>query len=177
MTAAPVGPENEFADLSGEVTVQRRWFTASVGGHVSAVVWGTGTPQFVVLPDDGVTARDLDELGARLSTPVVLVDRLGTGRSSGPAPSTPAREARPLAEAAWSFAPKTETLVGLGGGGAAAALAAAARARSITRVVLLGVPAPDNPPPALAERGIQITTHPDTDPTDPAAVAALLARQ
>ncbi|GAB2487171.1 hypothetical protein [Jatrophihabitans fulvus] len=173
MTATTATPENEFADLPTAVTVQRRWFTASVGGHVSAVVWGAGTPEVVVVPDTGVTARDLDGLGEALQ-PVVLIDRLGTGRSSGPAPSTPAREARPLAEAVWSFANRATTLVGLGEGGAAAALAAAARTRTVTHVVLVGAAAPESPNPALDEKGITVTAHPDVDAASPSAVAALL---
>jgi pimeloyl-ACP methyl ester carboxylesterase len=169
-TSTTARPENEFDGLPPGARAQRRWFTAPVGGHVSAVIWGSGTPAFVIVPDDGVPARTLDPLALALDRPVVVIDRLGTGRSSGPAPSTPAREARPLAEAAWSFAPQTPTLVGLGTGGAAAALTAAGRARAITRVVLVGAAAPADPP-----AGITVVPLPDTDPTDPPAVAQALA--
>jgi pimeloyl-ACP methyl ester carboxylesterase len=130
-TAATIG-----VDPHTTPDVHRTWFTASVGGLVSAVIWGWGIPASVLVPDDGADARSLDRLALRLGLPVVVLDRPGTGRSSGPTTSA-ARSGPVVAEAVWSVAPLTSVLVGLGEGGAIAALAAAAHAKAITTVVVI----------------------------------------
>ncbi len=185
MTVHPAArPENEFAALTdiaarlgvsapAPATVQRRWFTASLGGHVSAVIWGDRPPSAVVLPDDSTGARSLDELALLLGEPIVIVDRPGTGRSSGPAVSA-ARSGRVLAEAVFSFAARTETLIGVGPGGSAAALATAARATTIRRVLVSTAgPSEADPIDLLAERGVDVV-HLAIDGADVAATAAAL---
>lgn len=183
MTRAATKPENEFIALPDTAAalgvsappdgaVRRRWFTASLDGHVSGVFWGDGLPSAVLVPDDGSDARSLDELALLLNQPIVILDRPGTGRSSGPA-VTAQRSGRVLAEAVWSFAPRTATLIGLGPGGAAAALATAARAATVERVlVTTPEPVEADSLPASPGRSEFSVVYLATDHDDVAATAA-----
>jgi pimeloyl-ACP methyl ester carboxylesterase len=188
MSQATAKPENEFALLPETAAavgvaphdtpqVTRKWFTASMGGHVSAVVWRHGAPAGVIVPDDGIDARALDRVALLLDQPLVILDRPGTGRSSRP-PASPARSGRILAEAVRSFAPRAEVVVGLGAGGSTAALAATSHAQSVSRVVLVGASATDEQTRLvglLRDKTIDVIRIDELDLTEPADVAGALA--
>jgi pimeloyl-ACP methyl ester carboxylesterase len=129
----------EFAGLPSLRSVDRRWVNVVTGGHVSAVFWGPGAPEVVLLHGAGASARSWDAVLAALDHPSVALDLPGHGRSnSGPAgDNSPARAARPVIEAIRSFAPRHRVIVGHGLG-ALTALAAAERApAAVHRLVLV----------------------------------------
>lgn len=138
-------PENEFADVAAALgltapRVSRRWVNVSSGGHISAVVWGAGSPEAVLVHRSGRDARSLDGLAVALSRPVVAVDLPGAGRSSRATGQR--QQLRDLSEALSSFAPRATVIVGEGDAGSVA-LALAGRHAPVDTVVLLdGLPEP-----------------------------------
>ncbi|WP_433305209.1 alpha/beta fold hydrolase [Actinoplanes sp. CA-030573] len=142
--------ENEFAGLPVDRPVNRRWVNVITGGHVSAVVWGPGAPEVVLLHDAGASARSWDAVLAALDHPAAALDLPGHGRSNGePADvDSPVRAARPVVEAIRSFAPRHRAIAG-SGLGALVALAAAERAPAAVHRLLLVDTLPD---PSADER-------------------------
>ncbi|GAB3836149.1 alpha/beta fold hydrolase [Dactylosporangium cerinum] len=145
MTLPTRAVENEFADLLAPSehpsehppAVARRWVNVTTGGHVSAVVWGHGSPEVVLLHDEGADARTFDALLSRVDRPVAALDLPGHGRSNGETPAPPAaRLARPVIEAIRSFAPRHRLLVAQGLG-ARVALHAAHRDPAVVGRLLL----------------------------------------
>ncbi|EIV96227.1 alpha/beta fold hydrolase [Frankia sp. QA3] len=139
VTLDDVTLENEFALLADAATdagldrhalppVGRRWVNPTVGGHLSAVVWGQGSPEVVFLHDAGRGARQWDAAIIALGRSAAALDLPGHGRSNWRRDGRyePARLAPAVAEAIASFAPRARLVVG-SGLGALTALAVAAR--------------------------------------------------
>lgn len=153
MSQPPTQPENEFSGVDAPA-VTRRWVNISTGGHLSAVGWGTGPAEIVLVAAPDGEARDLDAVALRLARPAVVLDLPGTGRSSGQ-PGTARRAGRAVAEAVASFAPKATTWVGVGGPAVLAGLARAGRKPA--RVLLVDpVLAPDEWP-LLLDAAVPVT--------------------
>ncbi|MCK9878130.1 alpha/beta fold hydrolase [Frankia sp. Ag45/Mut15] len=129
------------AGLGGNTAplVQRRWFNPTTGGHVSAVVWGSGPPEVVLLHDAGRGARQWDAVILALGRPAVALDLPGHGRSNRRRDGRyePVRLAVVTAEAIASFAPRARLVVGSGLGGLTALALAARRPELVHRLVLL----------------------------------------
>lgn len=154
MTVPSTKVENEFAALPPSRTVERRWVNVITGGHISGVVWGTGTPEFVLLHDAGGSARSWDQLLLALDRPAIALDLPGHGRSSGGAPGP-----RPVLEAIRSFAPRHRVLVGHGLGAQVAVAVAERAPAAVGRLVLV------DPPPGVAAGNARIVTVPDLSTT------------
>ncbi|GLK99323.1 alpha/beta fold hydrolase [Dactylosporangium matsuzakiense] len=143
MTVPTRAVENEFADLRARSdpppTVIRRWVNVTSGGHISAVVWGAGPPEIVLLHDRGADARAFDRLLATVDRPAAALDLPGHGRSSGTAQEPPAasRLARPIVEAIGSFAPRHRLVLAHGLGARVALHAATRNPAAIARLVLV----------------------------------------
>ncbi|GAA2637943.1 hypothetical protein GCM10010399_84030 [Dactylosporangium fulvum] len=174
--AVPVrAVENEFADLLARAdpppAVTRRWVNVTTGGHVSAVIWGTGAPQTVLLHDAGEDARSYDDLLSTVDIPAAAIDLPGHGRSNATSATPfPGRLARPVLEAIRSFAPRHRVLAGRGLGALVTLHIAARAPEAIGRLLLVDAPpaaepllsalknppqlvSPDELAAALAERG------------------------
>lgn len=120
---------DEFALVTeataGLPCVRRSWADIPTGGQVSGVIWGTGTPELVLLHDRGENARAWDSvtlalaLTLELGRPAVAIDLPGYGQSSGRRDGRyePARITPAVAEAIRSFAPHARLVAGTGLGG------------------------------------------------------------
>jgi len=96
--------------------VRRSWVNVPAGGHVSAVFWGDGPPELVLLHDIGGSARSWDAVAAAVGRPLVAVDLPGHGRSDWRRDGRyePGRLAPSVAEAVRSFAPRASLVAGAG---------------------------------------------------------------
>ena len=108
---------------AGRPCVRRSWADVPGGGQVSGVIWGTGTPELVLLHDHGESARAWDAVALALTLdrgrPVVAIDLPGYGQSSGRRDGRyePARITPAVAEAIRWFAPHARLVAGTGLGG------------------------------------------------------------
>jgi len=110
------------------------------GGHVSAVVWGSGPPEVIFLHEAGRSARAWDEVALGLGRPSVAIDLPGHGRSDWRRNGRyePRALASAIAEAIRSFAPRASLVVGSGlGGRTALALATTPRPALLPRLALI----------------------------------------
>jgi pimeloyl-ACP methyl ester carboxylesterase len=167
MTSAPTQLDNEFSLVTAtapgttQARVRRSWVNVPTGGHVSGIHWGGGRARVVFLHDFARSARSFDGVALALGQPSVAIDLPGHGRSTWRLDGRylPRRMAGAVAEAARSFAPHAELLVGSGlGGQVAVAIAARQLLPSIRQLALV------DPLPGL-------TSAPDPGPpeTEPAA--------
>jgi pimeloyl-ACP methyl ester carboxylesterase len=99
--------------------VHRSWVNAPSGGHVSAVLWGTGPPEVIFLHEAGRSARSWDEVALRLGRPSVAIDLPGHGRSDWRRDRhyEPRTLAAAIGEAIGAIAPRAGLAVGSGLGG------------------------------------------------------------
>jgi pimeloyl-ACP methyl ester carboxylesterase len=108
---------------AGLPCVRRSWADVPTGGQVSGAVWGTGTPELVLLHDRGESARAWDAVASALTLelgrPAVAIDLPGHGQSSGRRDGRyePARITPAVAEAIRWFAPHARLVAGTGLGG------------------------------------------------------------
>jgi pimeloyl-ACP methyl ester carboxylesterase len=162
MTSAPTQLDNEFSFVTAtapgttQARVRRSWVNVPVGGHVSGVHWGGGGARVVFLHDFGRSARSFDRVVLELGQPSVAIDLPGHGRSTWRHDGRylPRRMAAAVAEAARSFAPQAELLVGAGLGGQVAVAIAARQLLPSIRQLALVDPLPgltSTPGPGQAE--------------------------
>jgi pimeloyl-ACP methyl ester carboxylesterase len=123
--------------------VRRGWVNVPTGGHVSAVIWGAGPPEVVLLHDIGQSARVWDPVVLALARPAAAIDLPGHGRSDWRRDGRyePGRLAAAVGEAIGSFAPKTRLVVGSGLGGLTALAAYRKQPRRVPAVALVTTPA------------------------------------
>jgi pimeloyl-ACP methyl ester carboxylesterase len=161
MTSAPTQLDNEFSLVAAaapgttQARVRRSWVNVATGGHVSGIHWGGQGARVVFLHDFARSARSFDRVALALGQPSVAIDLPGHGRSNWRSDGrySPRRLAAAVAEAARSFAPQAELLVGAGlGGQVAVAIAARQLLPSIRQLALVdplpgltSTPAPDRP--------------------------------
>ena len=130
MSGSSAALDNEFAFVSklaarsgtapdSVLRAHRSWVNVPTGGHVSAVVWGTGPAEVIFLHEAGRSARAWDEVALGLGRPSVAIDLPGHGRSGWRRAGRyePRKLAAAIAEAIRSFAPGAELVVGSGLGG------------------------------------------------------------
>jgi pimeloyl-ACP methyl ester carboxylesterase len=162
--------DNEFAGIAESAAradlgrdaaprVRRSWVNVPTGGHVSAVVWGSGPPEVIFLHEAGRSARAWDEVALELGRPSVAIDLPGHGRSDWRRNGhyAPRALAGAIAEAIRSFAPRSSLVVGSGlGGRTAIALTTTPRPAFLPRLALIdtlpGTAARGQEPGAGAER-------------------------
>jgi pimeloyl-ACP methyl ester carboxylesterase len=146
MTSAPTQLDNEFSLVTAaapgatQARVRRSWVNVPAGGHVSGIHWGSGGAGVVFLHDFARSARSFDRVALALGQPSVAIDLPGHGRSTWRLDGRylPRRLAAAVAEAARSFAPQAQLLVGAGfGGQVAVAIAARQLLPSIRQLALV----------------------------------------
>jgi esterase len=166
MTSAPTQLDNEFslataaAPGATQARARRSWVNVPTGGHVSGIHWGGGGARLVFLHDLGRSARSFDRVALALGQPSIAIDLPGHGRSTWRLDGryVPRRMAAAVAEAARSFAPQAELLVGAGlGGQVAVAIAGRQLLPSIRQLALV------DPLPGLTST--PSAGRPDTGPT------------
>jgi pimeloyl-ACP methyl ester carboxylesterase len=119
--------------------VRRAWVNVPAGGHVSAVVWGSGQPEVVFLHDIGESARSWDLVALTLGRPSVAIDLPGHGRSDWRRDGRyePGKLATAIAEAIRSFAPRARLVAGNGLGGRTALALRRRQPRLLPRLALV----------------------------------------
>ena len=149
---AGVQPEEEFSLLSenaaeaglpwsGRPAVRRQSVEVAEGRAVSAIVWGSGPPELVLLHGGGQNAHTWDTVALALNRPLVAIDLPGHGHSGwrGDHDYTPAALASDLALAMPRLAPAATTLVGMSLGGLAAVCLAAGHPDLVARLALVDI--------------------------------------
>lgn len=149
---AGVEPEDEFSLLpenaaeaglpwSGRPVVRRQSVEVAGGRSVSAIVWGRGPPELVLLHGGGQNAHTWDTVALALNRPLVAIDLPGHGQSEwrGDHDYTPATLASDLALAVPRLAPGATTLVGMSLGGLAALSLTAGHPGLVARLALVDI--------------------------------------
>jgi pimeloyl-ACP methyl ester carboxylesterase len=165
MTSAPTQLDNEFslviaaAPDATQARVRRSWVNVPTGGHVSGVLWGGAGARVIFLHDFVRSARSFDRVALALRQPSLAIDLPGHGRSTWRLDGRylPRRMAADVAEAARSFAPQAELLVGAGLGGQVAVAIAARQLLPSIRQLALVDPLPgltSTPGPGVSETGL-----------------------
>jgi pimeloyl-ACP methyl ester carboxylesterase len=111
------------------------------GQRVSALRWGTGGPELVLLHGGAQNAHTWDTVALALGRPLVAIDLPGHGRSDWRADKAywPAENARAVAVAIRAFAPNAAVVVGMSLGGLTALALATEAPELVRRLVLVDV--------------------------------------
>jgi pimeloyl-ACP methyl ester carboxylesterase len=121
------------------VVVQRRFVDVGGGRRLSALVWGSGQPEVVLLHGGSQNAHTWDTVALALSRPLIAFDLPGHGHSDwrDDGEYGVASMADDVAVAIRSLAPRATTLVGMGLGSPVALLTTARLPAAITRLVMV----------------------------------------
>lgn len=143
---------NEFEllqDNAGEVglpfdgppSLRRVTVPLDDGRKLSAIVWGDGDPELVLVHGGAQNAHTWDTVALALGRPLVAIDLPGHGHSDwredgryGPLDNAPA-----LATAVEALAPRTRVVVGMSLGGLSSAVLASQAPELVERLVLVDV--------------------------------------
>lgn len=143
----------------GPPAVRREWVEVRPGYRLSALVWGTGAPEIVLLHGGAQNAHTWDTVALALDRPLVAIDLPGHGHSdAGPmiGGRLPTEElGADVAAAIRALAPDAAGVVGMSLGG-------------ITTLALATVA------PELVRRVVLVDVLPTLDPRGTAAIAAFI---
>jgi pimeloyl-ACP methyl ester carboxylesterase len=128
-------------DAANPPQVQRTHWTAPSGNRVSAIVWGDGTPEFVLLHGGAQNAHTWDTVALALDTALVAVDLPGHGHSDWRDDKAyrPQQMAGDVGAVIRELAPDATTLVGMSLGGLTALCALAEDPALADRLVLVDI--------------------------------------
>jgi pimeloyl-ACP methyl ester carboxylesterase len=152
---------DEFALLNEEATelglhldgapLVRREVVKTSDGEISALVWGDGEPELVLLHGGGLNAHTWDGVLLTLGRPAVAIDLPGHGHSSWRADGRydPAVIAVAVGEAIAELAPRARAVAGQSLGALTTIALGGLRAELVRRQILVDAvpaepPAPDN---------------------------------
>ncbi|MGD0311827.1 MAG: alpha/beta hydrolase [Acidimicrobiales bacterium] len=126
----------------GPPTVARR--SVEVGGvrPVSALVWGTGPAEFVLIHGGGQNAHTWDTVALALDRPLVAIDLPGHGHSAWPGDGAvldPRAMAEDVAAVIAELAPSAAMVVGMSLGGVTAIALAGAHPELVRKLVLIDI--------------------------------------
>ena len=126
---------------SGPPDVRRTAVEVEPGRAVSALVWGTGPPELVLLHGGAQNAHTWDTVALALERPLVAVDLPGHGQSDhrDDGPFGPVQNAGDVAVALEQLAPGARMVVGMSLGGLTAIALAARRPELVRRLTLVDV--------------------------------------
>ncbi len=121
--------------------VRRVWVDAPSGHEISALIWGEGPPQLVLLHGGAQNAHTWDTLLLALDLPAVAIDLPGHGHSAwrDPADYRPQAMAADIAHVMSELAPQARTLVGMSLGGLTALATLAGTPQVAERLVLVDI--------------------------------------
>jgi pimeloyl-ACP methyl ester carboxylesterase len=122
----------------GPPVVRRQSVAVDQGRRLSALVWGTGEPELVLLHGGAQNAHTWDTVALALGRPLVAIDLPGHGHSDGGADGSISVHGNgvDLAVAVADLAPRARAVVGMSLGGLSA-LALAGRAPELVRRLVL----------------------------------------
>ena len=146
--------KHEGLPWTGRPQVERRSIVVGDGQQtISALVWGSGDPEIVLLHGGGQNSHTWDSVAMALGVPVVAIDLPGHGHSSwrDDGDYRPSTSAATVAEAITRLAPRAEVVVGMSLGGVTAINLAADRADLVAKLVVVDIT------PGVAARGQAMT--------------------
>ena len=126
---------------SGPPAVQRVSVEVADGRDVTALVWGRGSPELVLLHGGGQNAHTFDTVALALDRPLVALDLPGHGHSGWRADHryTPAAMADDVAMALHRLAPGAQVVAGMSLGGLTALSLAAGHPELVSRLALVDI--------------------------------------
>jgi pimeloyl-ACP methyl ester carboxylesterase len=127
---------------SGPPTVRRESVAVAPGRSVSALVWGTGRPEVVLLHGGGQNAHTWDTVALALDRPLVAVDLPGHGHSDWPGDAAvldPPAMAEDVARVITGLAPDARLVVGMSLGGATAIALAGSHPEVVRKLALVDI--------------------------------------
>jgi pimeloyl-ACP methyl ester carboxylesterase len=154
MTTTPDGATYDefsmFADNASEVglewtgppTVRRESVEVAGGRRVSALIWGTGSAQLVLIHGGGQNAHTWDTVALALDRPLVAIDLPGHGHSDWPGDDQVLDKeamADDVAVAIERLAPEAGLIVGMSLGGATSIALATRHPQLVPRMVLVDI--------------------------------------
>ena len=125
----------------GRPAVTRRFFDVNPNQRVSALVWGSGEPELVLIHGGAQNAHTWDSVAMALDRPLIAVDLPGHGHSDWREDQdySPQANARALAEVVGKAAPRAAAVVGMSLGGLTNIHLAANWQHLVRRAVLVDV--------------------------------------
>jgi len=135
-------------EWTGPPVVRRVSTVLGDGRTLSALVWGTDTPEIVFLHGGAQNAHTWDTVALALNRPLVAIDLPGHGHSDGGAGGTTDihRNAADIATVIRELAPNAELIVGMSLGGMTSVALAAHAPELVARLVLVDItPGVDGP--------------------------------
>lgn len=153
MTTTPSHPYDEFSlfhenaeeaglEWHGPPVVRREHLDVGDGRTVSALVWGTGTPELILCHGGGQNAHTWDTVALALERPLVAIDLPGHGHSDWPAGAagvSPRLMADDLALVITALAPTPIPVVGMSLGGATALALATHHPEVVSRLAMIDI--------------------------------------
>ena len=126
---------------AGPPSVARTAVDVGGGRRLSALVWRTGDPEFVLLHGGGQNAHTWDTVALALGRPLVAVDLPGHGHSDWREDHdySPATNAADVAVAVRELAPNAQLVVGMSLGGLTAIRLTAEHPELVRRLALVDV--------------------------------------
>jgi pimeloyl-ACP methyl ester carboxylesterase len=127
--------------FSGPPAVERRAVEVAPGQRVSALVWGRGEPELVLLHGGAQNAHTWDTVALALGLPLVAIDLPGHGRSDWRDDHDygPRRNGEAIAVAVAKLAPRAAAVVGMSLGGLTTLALATLRPDLVRRALLVDV--------------------------------------
>lgn len=121
--------------------VRRTRVDVGGGQHVSALVWGEGDPELVLIHGGAQNSHTWDTVALALDVPLVAVDLPGHGHSDWRADRAywPEENAAALAVAIRELAPNAQAVVGMSLGGLTGIVLAANHSELVRRLLLVDV--------------------------------------
>ena len=129
-------------EWKGSPTVRREAVEVAPGRRLSALVWGTASPELVLLHGGGQNAHTWDTVALALDRPLLAVDLPGHGHSDWPADVSaldPSAMADDVAVAVRSLAPDARAVVGMSLGGMTAIALATRHPELVRRLLLVDI--------------------------------------
>jgi pimeloyl-ACP methyl ester carboxylesterase len=127
---------------NGPPAVRRESADLGDGRHLSALVWGDGPPELVLLHGGAQNAHTWDTVALALARPLVAIDLPGHGHSDGPRKDNavdPVANAEDVAVAIPVLAPEAKAVVGMSLGGLTTLALADAHPELVRAVVLVDI--------------------------------------
>jgi pimeloyl-ACP methyl ester carboxylesterase len=156
--------------FDGPPTVRRESVEVEPGRRLSALVWGTGAPELVLLHGGSQNAHTWDTVAMALGRPLVALDLPGHGHSDGPGARpgqggshiSPRANAEDVAVAIRTLAPDASGVVGMSLGGLTTIALGDVAPELVRKAVLVDVT-----PGVDREKSKQITDFINGPPTFP----------